>query len=225
MSKKFVVQSGILIMSMLVSCINAFPHLYANDGECAFEGECGVVGESGIFVPSGSGLMGMYIVESAGYVLDAHSAVLQFMNRYELAELNGADFSEMKELLSRAIDNLRQARSNYLFIHFVAQNTPYSRAVIDRLKSFDYDGFQKRPHIFPKQFDRLKGYLGRGDVRGIWSAISRDLDSLLRQLIVLKFFVDRDKFPPVQRVWKLNQAFSDNLFFGQYFAMVMYEVK
>ena len=68
-------------------------------------------------------------------------------------------------------------------------------------------------------------YLVCGNVRGVWSAISRDLDSLLRQLIVLKFFVDRDKFPPVQRVWKLNQAFSDNLFFGQYFAMVMYEVK
>ena len=41
----------------------------------------------------------------------------------------------------------------------------------------------------------------------------------------LKASLDGDKFPTVQSVWQLNQVFSDNIFFGQYFAMVMYEVK
>jgi len=227
MSKKFRLQAITFIVLMVAVCINAFSMIYANEGECAFEPGCdpGVSGGSGLSVPSVSGLMSMYIVEGAGYVLDARAGVSTFMNRFETAELTGADFGEMRDILSRVIDNLEKAKANYVFINVIAKNTPYRGSVIERLKSFDYPGFQKRSGLYSKVFDRVKRYLKRGNVRGVFSVISKDMDSLLDQLYELKASMDTDQLPAVQSVWKLNQAFSDNIFFGQYFAMVMYEVK
>ncbi len=212
-------------MLMAAVCVSAFPHIYFNRGECAFEGDCGAAGASGLFVPSGSGLMGMYLVEGAGYVLDARSGVSTFMNRFETAELTGVDFPEMSDILARAIDNLEKAKASYVFIHFIAKNTPYRVSVIERLKAFPYNDFQKRSGLYPKVFRRVKRYLKRGKVRRVFSVISKDLDLLLGQLTELKSSIDAGRLPEVQQVWRLNQSFSDNIFFGQYFAMVMYETK
>ena len=172
-----------------------------------------------------TGLTPKPIIEGAGYVLDARAAVSTFMNRFEMAELTGTDYAGMREGLSDAIENLEKAKFIYMFIEFLAANTAYNEPVIERLKVFDYDGFQKQWGLYPNVFDRVKGYLSRGDVRGVWAEVSKDIDLLLLRLYALKSSVTTYKLPNVQSVWQLNQVFSDNFFFGQYFAMVMYEVK
>ena len=228
MSKTFRLQAILLVILMAAVSINVFPCLYANKGDCAFEPGCepGDDGSgSGLYVPSSNSLMSMYIVEGAGYVLDARAGVSTFMNRFEIAELTGVDFPEMRSLLNGVIDNLERAKCYYMFIDYIAAYTPYRESVIERLKAFDYESFQKSMGLYSKVFDRVKNYLGRGDVRGVWSVISKDIDSVLFQLYALKKSIDVYKFPTVQSVWQLNQAFSENIFFGQYFAMVMYEVK
>jgi len=227
MNKKFRLQVIIFFVVLFSVYINAFPCLYANRGECSFEPGCdpGDGEESGLYVPSGSSLMAMYIIEGAGYVLDARAAVSTFMNRFEMAELTGTDYAGMREGLSDAIENLEKAKYTYMFIELLAANTAYNEPVIERLKAFDYDGFQKKWGLYPNVFDRVKGYLSRGDVRGVWAAVSKDIDQLLLRLYALKSSVNTYKLPNVQSVWQLNQVFSDNFFFGQYFAMVMYEVK
>ncbi len=228
MSKKFRLHSILFVMLMLIVSISAFPHIYANRVECAFEPGCETGGdgdESSLFVPSGSSLISMYIVEGAGYVLDARAGASTFMNRFETAELTGADYAGMRDTLSRVIDNLEKAKANFVFINYIAANTPYREPVIERLKAFDYNSMQKQWGLYANVFDRVKSYLSAGDVRGGFSAISKDLDLLLDRLYTLKADIDTEKFPSVQSVWQLNQAFSDNIFFGQYFAMVMAEVK
>lgn len=228
MSKKFRLQAILLILLMAAFSIYAFPLVYFNDGACAFEPGCDPGGEgdgSGLYVPLSSGLMSMYIVEGAGYVLDARAGVSTFMNRFETAELTGADFPEMRSILYGVIDNLERAKCYYMYIDYIAAFTPYRESVIERLKAFDYESFQKNGGLYSKVFDRVKERLSRGDVRGVFSSISKDIDLLLYRLYALKASIDTEKFPSVLSVWQLNQAFSENLFFGQYFAMVMYEVK
>ena len=227
MNKKFRLQATLFVVLMIGIFTSAYPVIYFNRGDCAFAPGCdpGDGGESGLYVPSGSGMMAMYIVEGAGYVLDARAAMSTFMSRFEMSELTGTDFLGMRDGLSDAIDNLEKAKSIYIFIEFLAANTAYNEPVIERLKVFDYDGFQKKWGLYPNVFDRVKGYLSRGDVRGVWTAVSKDIDQLLLRLYALKSYVTTYKLPTVQSVWQLNQVFSDNFFFGQYFAMVMYEVK
>ncbi len=228
MSKKFKLQTILLIILMASLSISAFTHIYYNWGDCAFDPGCdpdGDSGESSLFVPSGGGLMAMYIVEGAGYVLDARAGVSTFMNRFETAELTGADYTGMRDTLSQVIDNLEKAKANFVYINYIAAYTPYRESVTGRLKAFPYDDFQKQWGLYENVFARVKSYLSAGDVRGAFSAISKDLDLLLDRLYTLKEGIDAKKLPAVQMVWELNQAFSDNMFFGQYFAMVMAEVK
>lgn len=228
MNKKLKIQSSLMILLMAALSISAFPCLYANDGECPFEPGCGEGGEGvelGIYITSSRGLMGMYIVEGAGYVLDARAGVSTFMNRFETVELTGADFPGMRDILSRVIDDLKQAKAYYMFINFIAKITPYRGAVIERLKNFGYDDFQNRSRVYPKVFKRVKRFLKPGNVRGAFSEISKDIDSLLDQLHAMKASIDADQLPSVQSVWQLNQSFSEKIFFGQYFAMVMAQIK
>lgn len=223
-----------LIMKMVLSIalavflgLNLSAMIYQNWGECPFLPGCapGTGGDSNIYISSGDSLMGMYIVEGAGYVLDAHSGVMAFINRFETAELTGADYTEMGEILNRVIDNLEKARDIYLMINFLAENTPYNEAVIERLKTFDYDGFRERNGLYSVVFERVKGFLVLGDVRGVFAGVLTDIDGLLDRLYALKESTDAAKFPVVQGIWQLNQSFSENLFFGQYFSQVLYEVK
>jgi hypothetical protein len=85
--------------------------------------------------------------------------------------------------------------------------------------------FCKKNGLYAPVFDRGKGFLSRGDVRGVFVAILKDIDRLLDRLNALKKSADAAKFPSVRDIWQLNQSFSEYLFFGQYFSQVLYEVK
>lgn len=226
-------KNSLILKTVLSIALTVFLGLYlsamihVNWGECPFDPGCapGTGGDSNIYTPSGGSLLGMYIVEGAGYVLDAHSGVSAFLNRFEMAEISGADYAEMGEILNGVIDNMERARDTYLMINFLAMNTPYNEPVIDRLKTFDYDGFRERNKLYPEVFERVKGFLVQGDVRGVFAEVLTDIDGLLNRLYALKESTDAAKSPIVQDIWQLNQSFSEHLFFGQYFSRVLYEVK
>lgn len=228
MSKKFRLQCISLIILMVAISINVFSMIYANNGDCAFKSGCdegGEGGESTFYLPSSGGIMGMYIVEGAGYLLDARAGVSTFMSKFETTELTGADFVGMRDTLSKVIEKMEMANANFAFINYIAATSQYRESVIERLKTFDYDDFQKRWGLYPTVFDRVKGFLAVGDVRGVFSEISTDIGLLLERLYTLKAVLNADQFPSVQSVWQFNQAFSENIFFGQYMAMVMTEAK
>lgn len=218
----------VLSIAMVVSMgLSLSATVFQNWGECPFLPGCnpGTGGDANIYLPSDENLMGMYLVEGAGYILDAHSGVMDFMNHFEMAELKGADYTGMGEILRRVIDNLENARNIYIIVNFTAENTPYNDVVIDRLKTFDYDAFRERNRLYPVVFDRLKGFLSNGDVRGVFAEVLKDIDGLLNRVYALKDTTDTAKLPGVQDIWGINQAFSESLFFGQYFSQVLYEVK
>jgi hypothetical protein len=207
--------------------LNLSAAVFQNWGECLFLPGCdpGTGGDVNGYIPSGESLLGMYLVEGAGYILDAHSGVMDFINRFEMAELNGADYTEMGDILHQVIDNLENAGNIYIMINFIAENTPYNEEMIDRLKTFDYEAFREKNNPYPGVFDRLKGFLVIGDVRGVFAEVSKNIDTLLYQVYALKESTDGAKLPVVRSVWQLNQSFSENLFFGQYFSQILYEVK
>ena len=206
---------------------NLSASVFQNWGDCLFLPGCnsGTGGDVNLYVPSGGSLMGTYLVEGAGYILDAHSGVMNFINRFEMVELNGANYTEMGDILYRVIDNLENARNIYIMINFIAESTPYNEELISRLKTFDYDGFRENHKLYPLVFDRLKEFLAMGNIRGIFKEVLNDIDSLLDQAYALKKSINEAKLPVVQNIWQLNQSFSENLFFGQYFSQIIYEIK
>ena len=95
----------LLGLSIFILCnLNSFAYVWGNWSECAFEGGC----EQGY-----GSTMGALVVDGAAYFLDASTNGLLFMSLVETAEINGIDYSKLRETLYRTIAGLEKSRDVY----------------------------------------------------------------------------------------------------------------
>jgi len=214
---------GMVLMANL--SIKSYPRFHGNFGECTVEPGCeGVDGSStGVYIPESSGILKIYIIDGAGYVLNTYSHLGTFLRLIEMSELNGPDYGKMRETLYSMIEDMERARDTYYIVHSLMQSTPYKQSVIERLKAFDYDGFRETSGLSSVVFERVKEYLECGDVRGVYAAVHKNTGNILDQLYVLKDILEADKLPHISQVWRLNQTFTETVLFGSYFSQVMYQ--
>jgi hypothetical protein len=207
---------GVLILILFNSI--TYSRIVGNWAECGF-GECGAESKS-----LTSFTIRIYIIEGAGYFLNSHSGIQAFLNRVELSELNGIDFNEMREILYKAIEDMEKAKASYYNLKQVADKTPYNPIMINFLLDFDYDGFQKEKGLNLTIFETVRNYLSKGDIRGIFSTFLTNNESILEQLYTIKELLDADKLPEISILWRLNQSYTDNQFFGQYTSEIFHEI-
>ena len=199
-----------LIILIFVN-INAYSLLVGNYSECGFGG-------------GKSMTIRTYIINGAGYFLNSYSGIQTFLNRVELSEMNGTDYKEMREILYKTIEDMEKAKDSYYNLKQEAENTPYNPVMINLLLAFDYDKFQEERGLNLTVFDDVKNYLSKGDIRGIFSTILSNSESILEQLYTIKEWVDADKFPEIFTLWRVNQAYMETQLFGQYSSEVLNEI-
>jgi len=215
------------LIVMLAVSLNVYPLIFANGGSCQFEPGCDRDGgESlGVYMTADSRTIGVYIVWGAGHILNAQSGAAAYLNRVETASLYGTDFDDQREILYKVIMEMEMAKSNYEAINELAAVTPYKKSSIEKLLAFDYETFCARAGLNPYIFDRVKEYLCKGDVRGLFARVLKDADVILDQLYSIKEFLEADKSPGINTAWKLNQTFYDFVIMGQYAAQVFSETR
>lgn len=215
---------GLVLMASL--SINSYPRFHGNFGECTVEPGCegGDGSSTGVYVPESSGMLKMYIIDGAGFVLSTYSGMGELLKQIETSEMNGPDYCKMRETIYCMIEDMERARFTYYIVQYIMQTTPYKKSVIDRLKAFDFDGFRETSRLMPVVFERVKKYLSRGDVRGVYAAMHKNTGVILDQLYVLKEVLEADKLPHITQAWKLNQTFTESVLFGQYFSQVLYQI-
>lgn len=157
-----------------------------------------------------------YIVEGASYLLNGYSDILLFLNKIEISELNTPNYSELQEILGKAIENMTLSKKAYEQLITTAGTSAYNPVIINRLITFDYKGFQKEKGLIVDVFSKVKKYLEKGDVRGIYTNLLADIEDILNKLSELKGAVESGSFPPVSNLWRLNQQCSETILFGQY---------
>ncbi len=160
--------------------------------------------------------MGQLIIYGADYFLKSQSAMLMFLDKVEMSELNGADYTEFQTVLNEAITNLENASATYTELIAIAKETPYDQTVIERLKTFDYQGYQEKNGLVPVFFAKVESFLIKGDVTGAYISMKSDMDSILDQLYIVKGSVDAKAFPDISLLWRINQQYSEAMFFGMY---------
>ena len=169
--------------------------------------------------------MGTYIIEGAAYFLKSHSNYLLFLQKIELSDLTGMDYSDLRAVLNSAIGDMNAAKVKYTLLKEEADNTPYNSAVIQVLIAFDYDKFQEERGLIPLIFNDVKGYLKNGDLRGVYAReLSGALD-ILTLLELIKEAIDADRLPAMNDLWRLNQKYGEALYFGQYVAEVFANIQ
>jgi hypothetical protein len=165
------------------------------------------------------------IIVGAGYFLRSQSDFLLFLNKIELSQLEGVNYTEMQNLLNIAIDNMEKARQEYVRLVEFAYATPYRQEVIQKLKTFDYEGLLAEKGLNPVIFKDAENYLKVGDLRGLHSRALLDTKNILAVLYQLKPVIDSGQFPVLEDLWRLNQAYAEAHLLGQYTSEVFARVK
>lgn len=199
---------------------------YADDTFTTGDGTTGRTagGNTGTAAGSNHLRIKAYIIQSAGYFLESHSAMLSLLNNVEMSDLEGLDYISYRRNLYRAIENMEMARLYYYLLKSTADYTPYNPVKIQQLVSFDYETFQKEKGLNATTFKKVRAYLGKGDVNGFFGDLFSRTEVILEKLYDITSATDNNQFP-LQRLWDVNREYSECLMVGQYSAQVFFEIK
>ncbi|MCU0287018.1 MAG: hypothetical protein MUF15_11545 [Acidobacteria bacterium] len=92
------------------------------------------------------------------------------------------------------------------------------------METFDYLNFQIKKNLNEVVFRKATDFLKRGDVRGIYAALYKEMELIQAQLMAIKSMIDKEQFPAMGNVWLVNQMYAELMLFGQYIAQVFYEI-
>jgi len=166
-----------------------------------------------------------YIIEGGGYYLKSDSDFLLFLNKVEMAGLNGLNYDEALRIVNSAVDNLEKARATYFKLTNLADVTPYDLAVQSQLVNFDYKGFQEGKGFNPIVFKAVEGFLSKGDIRGVYHKLYNDVSEISGRLYKVKAGLEKNELAAISDLWDIHQHYADSIFFGQYVAAVFFEMK
>lgn len=173
----------------------------------------------------------VYVIESAGYFLKAHSDYLLFLHKIELAELQSPDLDELRNIINEAVNNMDRARATYAMLAQFAADSPCRPEIKKALRDFDYTTLRRGKEISGMNTDRpgetggtagarVRRHLETADVPALYRELLADTQEMQEKLNQLKAMVDADQLPQNQQLWQLYRSFSDTQRFGQYIAEI-----
>ncbi len=207
--KKF----SLIVTIMLSASLALFGLVVGNDGESGYNGG------------SDSNKLKTLIITGAVNFIQSYADFQEFLHRVELAELNGIDYDELQSILNKTLSGIENAKTAYKEFIQLAVVTPYNRSFIAALKSFDYDRFREKNNLNEFIFSRLVSLLRRGNLTGVYKDIYAKSGKISRLLRTVKSGADKDIFPRIPVLWKINQVYVDSHLFGQYAAMIFNDIK
>ncbi len=172
----------------------------------------------------GNNSIDIYIEIGGGYFLKSHSAILFFLNKVEMSNINGSDYNEWQGILKSALDNMRNAKETYELLIKTAEATPYNQEVISRLEKFDYASFAQANDLNEVIFKEVEQRLRDGDITGCYKSAYAGMCAIEKLLISVQDEVSINKMPGLRVLWKLNGLYAETLMAGQYVAMVFNEI-
>ena len=161
-----------------------------------------------------------YVIDGAGYYLEAKCSIEAILNRVEYKDVKGIDYDELSLLAGNALVKIQAAAAAYEQLIDVAEKTPYNQVVIDRLKSFDYEGFMELNNLNPMIFKEAARYLSGGDITGIYKHTYREVKAIEALLLTVKESVSMRTLPGIPVFRQLNEQCCRTSLFGSYCARV-----
>ncbi len=221
--KRFCVTVIMIIIMVCVCNQVSFAIIAANWRECLVAPGCSCTLTLDI-AKSTATTMKTYIIKSAGYFFDSHTNYQAFLNRVEMAEINGVNYKELRAILYSAIDHMEKAKAAYENVKIVAAKTSYHQEMIDKLMIFDYEGFRVQYGLNEPIFEKVKSLLIIGDIPGLDDTVISNMDAILKQLYTAKAFVDKDSAPDVSILWRITQSYFEAQLFNQYMSEVFRDI-
>jgi hypothetical protein len=198
--------------------------IYVNHTEDAFIEEDLFSNNNAEYVASNSQICDL-IMYGAGYFLKSGAAINLLSERIEMIELQGFDYYGLYENINDAVYNLEMVAYYYQHLVDRAENTSYNQTVINKLAAFDYQEFRIQKNLNRGVFDQVEKFLMKGDVRGAYKKIQKDVNSLLDRLYDIRWLIYWGNIPTNEAIWDLNQDKATMHLFGQYLSRVFVKIK
>ena len=159
------------------------------------------------------------IIEGAGYFLKSHSEFLSFLQQIETG--NGEyDYLLLNQILDSAADNLENAKAAYNKLYDRAKIKSYNPVVTGKLVNFDYANYRETIKAVPSIYDRMKFYLGSGNVTGLYLEFYTGTSSILTSLKDIKKDIEQNAPPAAAPLRGISQEYARLLLLGQYTAEI-----
>ncbi len=165
------------------------------------------------------------VEEGGGYFFNAFLQIMKLSNRVEMSNLNGVDHDELLNIVNEGLDNIRYAKYSYELLIYTAEATPYNQNVIALLKNFDYKGLMVKDSLNKTIFAKVESYLRNGDITGALKHFYSGIVVIEGLIMQIKVDLSKNRMPELSDVWKVNEAASSNLLFGQGVARVFSALK
>ncbi|MCX6580614.1 MAG: hypothetical protein NT166_10575 [Candidatus Aminicenantes bacterium] len=215
------------VIFLMALNLQVFPVIFGNGSG---NGYCDGIPKPGCLPPpglaaitpgNGPGIEAL-VREGGGYFLNAHSLTMALLNQVEMSDLNGLDYDILNKTANDALLNIRCARSIYIALVDMAENTLYNPEVTAKLRAFDYRAFMEKNNLNREIFKKLAAYLSSDDITGMYRHILHEITGIETLLTTICSDIALHRQPGLQLLWKTGETFSETLLFGHYAARVFY---
>jgi len=212
----------ITILMFLTFTPNVFGVIFGNDSCNAFKPGC-LPPPGGLNMSTSTDIitsvsLGQLIADGAGYYLSSDSAFLSLLQKVE-SQSTGID-----SLYMVALKNISLAESVYYDLVIAVENMEYNKVVLEKLRAFDYEGFQLKKGLNPAVFATVVKYLVNGNVKEVYAKFYNDTAEIHNLLENLKL-VPGMETNELEKLWRINQKYFETLLFGQYVTEVFMAIK
>ncbi len=197
----------------IIFCVNGYGYIKLNGSGSGYDGGDESTARTG-------GDIEAYIIDGAGYFLDAHSDTQTLLRLVELKDVRGLDMDEFNGVLDGAAANINKAVEVYGKLVGTAERTPYNEVVLERLNAFDYKGFMEDNGLNTAIFGEVEMFLGQGDITGVFKKTYGGCKVIAELLKEMRDDVRSGKGPDVSICRRLNESFAEMSLFGSYVARV-----
>jgi hypothetical protein len=198
----------VTIIALLAFSLKIYAFVWANDLECLFSEnpEKTILSEN--------------LVNGSIHFLKSKQYADLLLYEYEKSALPGYNFFPSLDHIEKALYELNSAKTKYREAITIGKRIGYNEAKVNWFKSFDYDSYSTMNNLNAGTAQRVKNYLIKNDVLGIYQHCIDEVDEIVNTLNLMKDKARSGKQPEITLYWRLLQQYAEASLFGNYATMM-----
>ena len=157
-----------------------------------------------------------FINESAANFLDSYSKWILFSTKGD---------NTLASNLDGAIEYMESTKKSFIDLVQKSEKTHYNPPVILKLENFNYDQFRERKGLREDVFKKVKKFLSKGDMRGMYKETLPLLENILKMSKDIRSKLKEGKAILQSDITDLDRLYSEAMFQGQYATQIFGEIK
>lgn len=200
MKKKLIVSFSFFFLFIF----QASAFVTVNDLDCAFKDST----EKAILTTE--------VVTGSLHFLKAKSNIDMLLYEYEKSALQSFNTAVSFDYLEKGIAELEASRKSYNEALLIGTRLGYSQAKSELFQSFNYDDLIQLSNYNQLIATKVKNYLSKGDILGLYKKNIENLDEILDTLYAINDRMKSGKKPEITLIWRVFQQYSEAALFGNY---------